>query len=278
MLIRRIRVALLTVLSVSLAVTATAAAQAVTKSYNTDSSLQRGMIVRLTEKDKSKVEALKSVDISKMEGVIVAANDSPVTLSSTDVSKQQVFVATTGRYYVLVSNQNGPIKKDDYITISSLAGVGMKAGGDQSHVVGRAISGFDGVNNLSGKTEVKNGKNEKVPITLGLAAVDINIGRNPVETKRTSLIPGLEFIRDAAGQVVNKDVSPSQLYLAMAALIVTAFVAGAVLYSGVRSSMTAIGRNPLAKATINRSLFTVILTSIIILIIGITAVYLILKL
>lgn len=255
-----------------------AAAQAVTRAYNTDQQLQRGMIVRLVDKDNTKVEALKSTDIEKMEGVVVAANDSPVTLSRADPAFQQVFVATTGRYNILVSNQNGAIKKDDYITISAVAGVGMKADGKQSRIVGKALSSFDGNNNVSGKMTVKNSTGIQIPITLSLIAVEINVAPNPIEDKKSSLVPGLEFVQKAAGEVVDQEVGAAQLYLAMAALIVSAFIAGSILYAGVRTSMTAIGRNPLAKTSVLKNLVSVVITSIIILVIGIVAVYLILKL
>ena len=255
-----------------------ALAQAVTHAYKTDSPLQRGMIVRLSDKDNTKVEALKAAQIDKMEGVVVAANDAPVTLSSDDQTAQQVFVATTGRYNVLVSNQNGPIKKDDYITISSLAGIGMKADGKQPRIAGKALSGFDGRSNVSSRMTVKTSDNKEIPIALGLIALEISIGQNPIEDKPESIIPGLEFLHRAAGVIADKKVAPAQLYLSLVALIVTAIISGSILYAGVRTSMVAIGRNPLAKTSVMRNLLQVVITSIIILIIGITAVYLILKL
>lgn len=255
-----------------------ATAQAVTHAYNTDQQLQRGMIVRLAEKDNKKVEALKPDEIDRMEGVVVAANDSPVTISAENQTTQQVFVATTGRYNVLVSNQNGPVKKDDYITISSVAGIGMKTDGKQSRIIGKALSGFDGKTNISGKMNVKNSSGQEIPIALSLIAVEINVGHNPIQEKKTSLIPGLEFLQKAAGGVVDNQVGPGQLYLALAALTVSAFISGSILYAGVRTSMTAIGRNPLAKSSVMKNLVQVVVTSIIILIIGIVAVYLILKL
>ncbi|MDB5182121.1 MAG: rane protein of unknown function [Candidatus Saccharibacteria bacterium] len=253
-------------------------AQAVTRAYKASTPLQRGMIVRLNDKDASTVEAVKGEAINKMEGVVVAANDAPVTLSSEDQSFQQVFVATTGRYNVLVSNQNGVIKKDDYITISSLAGVGMKADGKQPRIIGKAIAGFDGKTNVSGRTTVKNSDKTDIPIALGLVAVDVNVGHNPIEEKADSIVPGLEVLQRAAGAIADKPVTPAQIYLSLAALIVAAIIAGSILYAGVRTSMIAIGRNPLAKGSVMRNLLQVVVTSIIILIIGVTAVYLILKL
>jgi hypothetical protein len=262
----------------SLVGTALVQAQAVTRAYKADTVLQRGMIVRLDEKDASKVRAAKSEDIEKMEGVVVAANDAPVTLTSQDQTTQQVFVATTGRYNVLVSNQNGAIKKDDYITISSLAGVGMKASGKQSRIVGKALSGFDGKNNVNGQTTIKTSDKKDLPIALGLIALEVNIGHNPIEERADSIVPGLEVLQRAAGAIVDKDVAPAQIYISMVALIVTAIISGSILYAGVRTSMVAIGRNPLAKKSVTRNLLSVVITSVIILIIGITAVYLILKL
>lgn len=253
-------------------------AQAVTRAYATDSPLQRGMIVRLSEKDDTKVEALKIDSIDKMEGVVVAANDAPVTLSNEDRTGQQVFVATTGRYNVLVSNQNGPIQKDDYITISAVAGIGMKADGTHPRIAGKALSGFDGKTGVSGQTTVKTADGKEIPIALGMVAMDITIGKNPIEEKKDDIIPGLESLQRAAGTVASKQVSPAQVYLSLLALTVTAIIAGSILYAGVRTSMVAIGRNPLAKASVMRNLVQVVVTSVIILIIGMTAVYLILKL
>lgn len=252
--------------------------QAVTRAYNTDITLQRGMIVRVAEKDEAKVELLKSEDMTKMEGVIVAANDAPVTLSTENNKSQQVFVATSGRYNVLVSNQNGPIKKGDYITISALAGVGMKAGGEQSRIIGKALGPFDGQNNISGKTTVKNAQKQDVPITIGLIPVEVAVSHNPLEARPESILPGFEYLQRMAGSVAGKPVPPLRIYISLIALILTSAIAGTIVYAGVRNGMTAIGRNPLARSSIVRGLLQVALTGIIILIIGIVGVYLILKL
>jgi hypothetical protein len=253
-------------------------AQAVTHAYNTDNPLQRGMIVRITEKDKNKVEPLTEQTSTKMEGVIVAANDAPVTLSNADTSKQQVFVANTGHYNVLVSNQDGPVAANDYLSISSLAGIAMKADTKQSIVVGKALESFDGKTRVSSSTTVKDSTGRKVSVAIGLIAVDINISHNPLEKQTESRIPGVAFLQSGAKAIVNKTVDPARLYLSLLLLIVAASIAGAIIYGGVRSSMVSIGRNPLAKTSIMRGLIQVVLVSIIIFIIGMIGVYLILKL
>ncbi|HEX8182561.1 MAG TPA: hypothetical protein VF575_03075 [Candidatus Saccharimonadales bacterium] len=256
----------------------TVAAQAVTRAYLTDSQLQRGMIVKLTSKDKNKVEALADTEAAKMEGVIVAANDSPVTLSSTDATLQQVYVATTGRYNLLVSNQNGVIKAGDYLTISSLKGVAMKADTNQPIVAGKALVGFDGKSSISGTTSLKDSAGAAKSVSFGLIPVDINISHNPLEKPKESRVPGVAFLQSGAKALVNKTVDPSRLYLSLLILVAVTAIAGSILYGGVRSSMVSIGRNPLAKKSILRGLFQVVLVSIIIFIIGLLGVYLILKL
>lgn len=266
------------IVAVAACIPAAASAQAVTHAYTTDTPLQRGMIVRLNAKDSTKVEALKSADITKMEGVIVAANDAPVSISAADASKQQVFVATTGRYQVLVSNQNGAIKKDDYITISAVDGVGMKAGGEQSRIIGKAIENFDGQTGVSGKTTLKNAAGASIPVSLGLIGIEIGIAHNPLEQKKQSLLPGLEYLQRTAEDIADKPVAPAQVYLALVIMLIAAFIAGAMLYAGIRSALTAIGRNPLAKGSIYRGLVQVVVSSLIVLIIGLTAVYLVIKL
>jgi len=276
--VKRVLAFLAATLTVLLGMLPLASAQAVTRAYNTDTAIERGMIVRLNAKDSTKVEALKSQDIAHMEGVVVAANDAPVALSAPDDTKQQVFVATTGTYDVLVSNQNGAIKKDDYITISSLDGVGMKADSNQSRIVGKALETFDGQNNVIGKTSVKNASGQSVPITLGMIGIEISISHNPLEQKPQSLLPGFESLQRAAGVVTDKQVGAAQLYMGLAIIVVAAFIAGSILYGGVRTALTAIGRNPLAKSSIARGLIQVVVISVIILVIALTGVYLILKL
>jgi hypothetical protein len=252
-------------------------AQAVTRAYTSDQTLQRGMVVRITE-DSHQVQALTMENSTEMEGVVVAANDSPVTLSDQDPKKQQVFVANTGHYHVLVSNQNGPVKNNDYLTISSIAGIAMKADSKQAIVVGKALASFDGKTNISGTATLKDNKGASIATAIGLIPVDINISHNPLEAGITSQIPALGFLQAGARVIVNKPVDPGRVYVCLVVLLIVMGISGSILYSGIRNGFIAIGRNPLAKKSITRGFAQVVITSIIISIIGLVAVYLILKL
>ncbi|HEX7368514.1 MAG TPA: hypothetical protein VF261_02560 [Candidatus Saccharimonadales bacterium] len=249
--------------------------QAVTQGYGSDSPLQLGMLVRLDTKDPTKVEPLTQDTASQMQGVVVAANSASVTLSDNS-NKGQVFVASFGHYDVLVSNQNGPIKPGDYISISSLAGVGMKADASQSVVVGKAAAGFDGTSNVQGTTTVKNSAGQSVTVSFGRIPVNISISHNPLQQDVDNNLPG--FLRKASLFIANKPVSSVRVYISLVVLLVTAILAGSLLYGGVRNGLIAIGRNPLAKKSITRNLFQVIFTSLIVFVVGLFAVYLLLRL
>lgn len=249
---------------------------AVTQQYGSDGTLQEGMIVRLATNDAASVVPLETDKAQQMLGVTVSANDAALTLSG-DQSSHGIFVATSGRYKVLVSDQNGPIAANDYISISALDGVGMKATAKQQTVLGRAAESFTGSKNVIGTSTLTTADHRKIDVSLGRVAVDIGVGKNP-HYQQEQPIGNIGFLRDFSNGVAGKTVSVPRLYLALAILLVSAVMAGSVLYGGVRSGILAIGRNPLAKTTISRGLIQVVLTSVVIFVIGLFAVYLILKL
>jgi hypothetical protein len=250
--------------------------QSVTQSYGADGPLQKGMIVRLTKTDSTKVAALKANESKEMHGVVVAANDAAFTLTG-DASKRQIFVATYGRYPVLVSDQNGQIKKGDLITISALDGVGMKAGGQQEVVLGKAVGTFDGHANVESTATLKDSTGNKKEVSIGRITVDIGISHNPLLSSGPAW--GIAaYLQNISNGVAGKDVQPIRVYLSLILLIVTTAIAGFVLIGGVRSAVVSIGRNPLAKVAILRGLFQVILSSVIIFVLGLFGVYLLLRL
>jgi len=248
--------------------------QNVTQGYQSAQNLQYGMIVRLKPGDAGSVEALTSKEPKDMLGVIVPPGESTVSLS-TQGPGQEVYVATNGKYNVLVSTQNGPIKEGDYITISSIAGVGMKAESAQPVIVGRTLKGFAGTTDSEGSATLQTAIGQK-KISLGRVLIDISVGRNPLYSKRFEA--GVPTALSRAAQIVtDQPVSAFRIYAGLAILSLTALISGSVLFVGVRTSMWAIGRNPLAKHAIFRNLVQVLLVALIVFTIGIIAVYLLLK-
>lgn len=248
----------------------------VTQSYNADSSVEAGMLVQLKAKASNTVIPLTQSNIADMLGVVVPANNATIVLVPKTITEQQVLVATTGHYVVLVSNQDGPINVGDFITISSIAGVGMKADLTQNEVLGKADASFSGTANVIGSISLRNTVGGTTTVSIGSIPVDLSIQRNPLFARQADYIP--TFLSKAAVSVANKPVSAARIYLSMALLLITAFVTGNLLYSGVRNGMLAIGRNPLSKKSIIKSLIETVIAGLIIFVVGILAVYLLLKL
>lgn len=245
------------------------AAQTLNQGYASDEPLQKGMLVKDNPDDPNKVSALKQEEIDKLKGVVVQQNDAPVTISG---EGQNIFVASTGKFEVLVSDENGAIASGDYISISSLAGIGMKVRDDQTIVVGRASAEFDGQKNNIGSAEISGRK-----INFGRIPVVIEIARNPFykSTEGTSIPKVLERV---SVNVAGKPVSTSKIWLATAVFLGSIFVTGIMLYSGARSSLLSVGRNPLSKTAIIKGLVQIVVMSLIVFIAGMFGVYLLLKL
>lgn len=244
--------------------------------YASDTPLDNGTIVQLTGKDSNRVKIVGQPELQNMFGVTVDRNQLPLTISNGDL-QNETYVAVSGTYNVLVSTQGGDIKSGDYVTLSAIDGVAMKAGTEEKTVFGRAAGAFDGKGVTLGKTELKDksGKTYKT-VTIGSIPVTIDIRRNPnTKSTKVNLPEPLQRIGEA---IAEKEVSPIRIYLSMGITLISLVAAIIVLYSGVRNGLISIGRNPMSKKSIFRALLEIILTSALILIIGLFAVYLLLKL
>ncbi len=245
--------------------------------YGSGGNLQDGTVVQLDKTSSSKVIAASDKNMQGMYGVTVDRGQLSLTVES-DLPNE-VYVATSGTYQVLVSNQNGVIKSGDYVTLSAVDGIAMKAGtkDQQSMVLGRAAGNFDGKTNVLGNVPLKDTNGSSAgTANIGLLSVAIDIKPNPNVLSTKTNLPS--WLQKVGQEIARKQVSPLRMYISIAVTGLTIIVALVVLYAGVRSAVTAIGRNPLSKKSIFRGLAEVIITGFIILIIGLFAVYLLLKL
>jgi hypothetical protein len=248
----------------------------VTQSYDADPSVQVGMIVELKAKNSNVVIPLPDADIKNMLGIVVPTSNATIVLTPETVKQQQVLVATSGRYSVLVSNQNGPVKTGDPLTISAIAGVAMKADAKQPQMVGKSAGEFSGSANVISTLKLKDSAGREANVSIGRVPIEINISHNPLFSRSVDYVP--DFMGKFAAGIANKPVSAARIYLSMAILFITSILTGAVLFSGIKGGMIAVGRNPLSKKSIMRSLFETVLAGLIIFVAAVFAVYLLLKL
>jgi hypothetical protein len=242
-----------------------ARADTIVRGFNANGSLQPGWIVALSQSSASTVEPAPANDPSRIYGIVIDPAQAPATLQSQ--AGQKIFVATSGTYPVLVNTQNGTINPGDYVSISSTDGIGAKATNQQSNVLGQALEKFNGSSNL-----VSSGTSG---LPIGRIEVTIIPGKNPLIANQIAIPAPL---RRAGEAIAGKNISALRIYAALLVFIIMSFIAATLLWGGVRSGMISIGRNPLSKHSIIQGLVQVIIVAVLVFIIGVFAVYLLLKL
>ncbi|HSW98759.1 MAG TPA: hypothetical protein VLF71_02895 [Candidatus Saccharimonadales bacterium] len=182
-----------------------------------------------------------------------------------------VQVVTSGTTPVLVSDINGLVKTGDRITASPIVGVGMKAT-ESATVAGSAQADMQLSTAETRQVTAANGKQH----TVHVGAVPLLVSAayyQPKPTQSKFVPSGLQTF---AANIAGHQVPPVRILVA-GLVVVLLFVSVAVLLnSSVRSSIIAIGRNPLSGQSVRRSLFEVGVTTVGVLAFTVIAVYLIL--
>ena len=242
--------------------TAIAKADNIIQGYDSKVTLQPGLLVALDKSSPKTVKILEGGDADNIFGVVVDPTDAPFTLNA---ESSKVFVATSGNFQVLVTTGAGTIKPGDFVTVSNLSGLAQKATSAQARILGQAVTGFNGTSNVittDGKAQI------------GRVFVQINPQNNPLANNAV-LVPS--FLKKASNAVAGKSVPAIRVYASLGVFVFSAIVAVLVLWSGVRGSLIALGRNPLSRKAIFSGMYKVVFTGIGIFILGVAGVYLLLK-
>lgn len=248
-------------------------AQSVTQGYSSDTAIQRGTVVSLDAEDTKKVVSATKQNQDRLHGVVIAANDSAITLSD---EEEKTFVATIGRFDAFVSTEGGTIQPGDFLAVSNITGIVTKASDLDPYTVGKAVEGFNGDEGVISTESISNSLGESREVAIGRVIIDVSVGSNPLLRPADTSLP--EFLKEATEAIAGKQVSPVRVYVGIVIILSASAISGALLYSGIRNSVISIGRNPLSKKSITKSLIQIILTSIIIFLIGLFGVYLLLRL
>jgi hypothetical protein len=254
--------------------TSNSGSSAFIQSYNATTDLQQGMIVQLKKSSGNGIEPASQTSIYQTFGVVVNINSAAIAVQNEDKSGTQVFVATSGHYDILVSDQNGAIEAGDYITLSPIDGIGMKDNSSQPIVVAQALSSFNGTGPLIGSDKLKTSTGTET-VHLGLVNAIISIGHNPLLVASNSDVP--RVLAQFSQSIAGKPVSSWRIWIGVAILGVIAFIVGSMLYGAVRSSLISIGRNPLSRKAITKGFVQVVLSALIIFTSAVFGVYLLLK-
>ncbi len=248
-------------------------AQEFIRGYSTTENLLRGSIVGLSPGQENQVETINSDRNRHLLGVVVRSSDSAVTLTEDTTG---VFVATSGRFEVFVSDTRGDLKAGDNITTSPVSGIGHRAGSTEELILGKILEGVDfgESSRILSQTSVTNADGETVTVNIARALAEIGVDPNPDLSSEAS---APEFLVKFSETIAGKPVSALRIYAGLIIVIIAGAISGSLLYSSVKTSIISIGRNPLSKNSVLTGLAQVVVISVIIFISGLVAVYLLLK-
>jgi len=232
--------------------------------YAQNTSAGTAVSISITDKDAKDGSII--VSTAKGYGLTATAYDSnmygvhteapAIFLQNTDDTAAKP-VTTSGKAYVLVSSINGNIKKNDFITTSTIAGVGQKATRN-GMVLGTALEDYSN-------------SNQKITAKI-LVTVNPHFNASFADTKTNVL----EVLRNASDPTTLTQAT-SLRYVVAAGIVLIAFAIGFIYFGRVTSSgVEALGRNPLASKTIQLSLVFNLILMIVIILVGLGIGYMIL--
>ena len=253
------------------AIPVSAVQSSTSEGYITTSEVSDGALVSFVEGKSQTVEMTTPATRGALLGIAVKPEQALVAITD---GANRVQVVTSGVASAQVSTANGAITSGDYLSISPISGVAMKAS-SAGKVIGIAQADFSS-DPGSGKTSVDltDSKDQKQTVQVGKIAVKIVVEDWTPNGQPNS--PILNNLRTFLGNAVGKPVGNAQALLSIGIIVLATLASGTIMYSAVSSSIRSIGRNPLSKGIIRRSLFVMLGLSAIVIIGAASAVYLIL--
>lgn len=217
-----------------------------------DPNIKDGSILSST--DKGAVLSTTPYD-SQVIGVV--SRDAGIILTS-DVGGT-VPVISNGTVYVLVSTQQGPIKKQDVLATSTIPGVAASAV-KSGYVLGYALEDYT----------------EKDPKKIGKIAVNLSLH---YYNSKSTFFGTLTDIFKIAILPTKDSPAPIFKYIVAAVVVLGSFALGFVSFGRTAAKgVEALGRNPSASATIHLGIIFNVSIVVIIILAGLTVAFLILRL
>jgi hypothetical protein len=246
---------------------ASASSANISHSYYATGHITNGSIVSLDPQHSNYVQLASTNNGSRLLGVAVASNDS---LLAVDATSGKVQVATSGITNTLVSTLDGDINVGDQIAVSPFNGIGMKTT-PGLQVIGLAQTAFNGNSAGAVTQQVTNKNGQTTQIKVGYIPVSIAIGGTNTSTGTNGLNKLQRLIKSLTGHTI----STARIILSLIVAFVALLGLVVLVYSSIYGSIISVGRNPLAKNAIFRTLSVVLgMTLLMTMVAGITIFFL----
>ncbi|MCA9333105.1 hypothetical protein KDA00_04520 [Candidatus Saccharibacteria bacterium] len=240
----------------------------VSKGYlSKDKDLRSGMAVSLSDESSNEqqyVERTATSNRSKYIGVVTTIDQSVVTIRS---EESTVYVSDSGQYQVYVSDLNGDVSQGDVLVTSPIKGVLMRLGddGNGQTKVAIALSDFNDSQDIQTQTVQTSAEGSR---TVKISRINAELSSGTVIKDEKK-----QFFSVFGESLTGKPVSEIRVLVACIILLLVLIIEGSILYGAVSSSITALGRNPLSKAAIYKQLVHTSFLALLILIVGISGIY-----
>ena len=238
-------------LVVSYLVPVSAASANISHSFNTSTSIRDGSLVSLDPKKSDYVIPANTSNGKQLVGVVVISDDSLLAVDS-GASTGRVQVATSGSVNSLVSTLNGNIKVGDAISVSFFNGVGAReiAG---ARVIGIAQTALNTTSDGAKQETITDTTGTSKQIAVGY--VKLSISLNASSAGGGNDLNGLQRF---AASLTGRTVSTLRIVISLVVTLVTFLALISLIYSSIYGGILSIGRNPLAKYAVFRTLLSVL--------------------
>ena len=223
----------------------------ISHSYNTSMSITNGSLVSLDPLHSNFVVPSNNDNGQQLLGVAVGINDSLLAVDPS-TNNGVVQVATSGQANALVSNLNGDINVGDQIAVSPFSGVGMKAV-PGAHVIGLAQTAFNSSSSTTSE-QVTDKRGNRNNLLVGYVKLGIAIGTASTQGSDQQL----NDLQKAAKAISGHNVSTARAFISLIVAVVATATLITLIYASIYGGVISIGRNPLAKYAIFRSLISVL--------------------
>lgn len=251
--------------------TGTVLAQGFAKGYATnDTALRPGMAVSLSADgtaEKPLVERSTTELIDKVIGVATTPEENLVNIGA---AGQTVYLQASGVVAAFVSDINGTVNKGDGVTVSPLKGILMRADSSSPHI-GTAMEDFPAAMAEQQTVETSTGPKEVKVARFNISLDSALAGRQQELAEEETALQRL------GRSITGKEVGELQVIIALIIFLVVMVAEGSIIYGAVTSAITSLGRNPLAKNIIVKELLRVLGLTIIVLLVGLGAIYAVLN-
>jgi hypothetical protein len=219
-------------------------------SYKTTDTLTTGNIVSLNAKESNYVEPATVDNGSRILGIVVAKNDS--LLAVDEKVSGGIQVATSGNAKALVSTVNGAIKVGDQVGVSPFSGVGMKAS-PGSRVIGLAQENFNDSSKGVSYQTVRNKSGKETRVAIGFENINIAVGVNTAG----NAVQNLSALQKLGKSLTGHTVSNTRVVISSIVAFVALCSIITLIYASIYGGIISVGRNPLAKYAVYRTVTAV---------------------